>query len=263
MSQAAFEKRDDSAPPAYQLHVQNLAWPTSNASQHINPQFWNHSDSAILPHQDALTGVYQRQQGSQRNAFPTLDRDIQVRTVTHPSLLAWATSGSKKRTVTATNSSGVLFTIARDPWTLSGPEFTIRDASKNYRLVATMDTHLLSSKMDIQFIEPFRKVSVRKKIDSFTGLGRLKWKVEEAKAKKATLALEDKSGNTVAKANLQSKLKEGSIEICMNGLSGEQWEEIVIYCLAQIEQIKEKVKDDEFEKWFGIGDDLLDTIFGL
>ncbi|KAK5274551.1 hypothetical protein LTR96_001152 [Exophiala xenobiotica] len=120
----------------------------------------------------------------------------------------------------------------------SRPDIIITFAPKDYEL-ATVVFHTFSSKINLIFSLD-RIVSYKRKFESCT-LGRLEWAVDHAKRKKASIRCLDQAGKPVCTFEVTNKFKNGRLQIWKEDLSWEQFDELVVSGIAEVEMLRRKL----------------------
>lgn len=122
----------------------------------------------------------------------------------------------------------------------SGPEFTLisRVGTNSGAIMGTIDWHSLTQKVKMKF--PSRDVEISYRalnghFDAHGGLGRVEWKATGMNKHHATWQLSEGQGNLLALVELQLSGPTGTIEILRLDLPWEAFEEVLVSCLAQIE----------------------------
>ena len=137
-------------------------------------------------------------------------------------------------------SSQALYTASynRPLFVSSRPDILITFAPKDYEL-ATVVFHTFSYKIDLIFSLD-RIVTYKRKFDSCT-LGRLEWALEHARRKKASIRCLDQAGKPVCTFEVTDKFKNGRLQIWKEGLSWEQFDELIVSGIAEVELLKRKL----------------------
>ncbi len=123
----------------------------------------------------------------------------------------------------------------------SGPAITITTGAGDP--LATVDWHTWSGKIDLSFATTGSVVTYRDRFESTT-LGRLFWTLTHSDKTGADIRCADRAGQTVCTIVLKDNLRNGRVEMWRRDLSKQQFDEIIVSAIAEIEDLRRKVQDN-------------------
>jgi len=149
-----------------------------------------------------------------------------------------------KRTIVllSPDRSQTLFTVYY-PESDDEPSLIVKRGDSDGPRIGSVTTHSFTTpKVDVEVNE--EKLRFKKRFESVTGQGQLTWSLDSD-----SLLLEDSKGLLARfssrDGDIKSSRQEGRLEIRRQGLNAEQFEEVVITGLAELERRKNDAGDEE------------------
>ncbi|KAI1624748.1 hypothetical protein EDD37DRAFT_357596 [Exophiala viscosa] len=119
------------------------------------------------------------------------------------------------------------------------PAITITSSSGGQ--LATAEWHTWSGKIDLTFTNG-NAITYKDNFESST-LGRLFWTMTQGNKNQADIKCADRTGQAVCTVVLRDELGSGRIEAWRSDLSRQQFDEIVVSAIAEIEDLGRKMED--------------------
>ncbi|KAK4937039.1 hypothetical protein LTR10_022225 [Elasticomyces elasticus] len=158
-----------------------------------------------------------------------------------PYTLIFAPSAKHTKTLTPQGSSQSSYVVHYNRPLIAStrPDITITSGSGGQ--LATAEWHTWSGKIDLTFTSG-NTITYKDNFESST-LGRLFWTMTQGNKKQADIKCADRTGQAVCTVVLRDKLETGRIEIWRHDLSRQEFDEIVVSAIAEIEDLRRKMED--------------------
>ncbi|KIX08428.1 uncharacterized protein Z518_03084 [Rhinocladiella mackenziei CBS 650.93] len=188
------------------------------------------------PQQYPPQGYPPPQPGSQYG-FPSPQPPPQLQ---GPYTLIFQSSGKHIKTLTPQGSSQPSYTAiySRPLFYSSAPDIAV---TSNDTQLATINWHTWSGKIDMSFTTG-NTITYKDNFESST-LGRLFWVISRGDRKQANIRCSDRAEQTICTVVLTDKLESGRVEIWRSNLSKQQFDEVIVSAIAEIEDFRRKVQD--------------------
>ncbi|KAI1611014.1 hypothetical protein EDD36DRAFT_309922 [Exophiala viscosa] len=158
-----------------------------------------------------------------------------------PYTLLFAPSAKHTKTFTPEGSSQPSYTVHYNRPLIASTKPAITITSSSGGQLATAEWHTWSGKIDLTFTNG-NAITYKDNFESST-LGRLFWTMTQGNKNQADIKCADRTGQAVCTVVLRDELGSGRIEVWRSDLSRQQFDEIVVSAIAEIEDLGRKMED--------------------